>query len=95
MTEHTETLEFRKDCAEFQEQLPELFESGSVVGDHPHLQTCNDCRSLVRDLEYIAAQAGNLFNTAEPKDSLWDKIALEIEHQGGTSGAAAGSAKSS
>jgi hypothetical protein len=44
-------------CGEFQGQLVELVSSGSDVERHPHLQTCERCRTLVRDLESIAEAA--------------------------------------
>ena len=44
-----------RDCDEFQQQLPELFDSEQDLSAHAHLQTCKNCSALVRDLEYIAA----------------------------------------
>ncbi len=37
-------------CAEFQDALPELFESQADLGGHEHLKTCENCAALVRDL---------------------------------------------
>ena len=77
--------------AEFEEYLPELFESGggSISSDprfanffaaHP------DCAALVRDLEIIAEQAKSLFEPAgdeaggpEPSDAVWSNIASKLK----------------
>lgn len=73
-------------CAEFQEQLPELFASGSNgIPDDPifqaHLDTCDNCSALVRDLQYIASEARRIFDhTEEPSDNLWDKISAKMTH---------------
>ncbi len=67
-------------CAEFQEQLPDMFaSSGAGYIDDPdlleHLKTCDNCSALVRDLQYIADQAKQLLQpTHEPSDSVWKKI---------------------
>ena len=72
-------------CAEFQEQLPELFASGS--GSNPsdpilkkHLDTCDNCSALVRDLQYIADQARMLLEPAEeePSDAVWSSIQTKL-----------------
>ena len=31
------------ECNEFQQQLPEFFDSGADLLDHPHLETCETC----------------------------------------------------
>ena len=46
-------------CLEFQEQLAELLDIGADLENHPHLQQCDCCRALVRDLETIAKFAGH------------------------------------
>jgi len=94
MTDSSKPLEFRSSgCAEFQEQLPELFEAGATVSNHPHLQTCKNCSSLVRDLEYIAEQAKHLLDPAEPSDTLWENIKLAIHQEETSSSDAAGRTK--
>ncbi len=74
-----------RDCDEFQQQLPELFDSEQDLLDHPHLQTCKNCSALVRDLEYIAAQAKLLLPIHDPSPAVWDNIqhALARESKGG------------
>lgn len=75
-------------CSEFQEKLPDLFAAGNgeLPDDaalHEHLQTCENCAALVRDLQYIAEQASLLLQPVEeePSDNVWKKIkeSLEIE----------------
>jgi len=80
-------------CAEFQEKLPELFASGTGgVPQNPeyqaHLDTCENCSALVRDLQYIAEQARMLLEPAEddPSPAVWSGIQdkLRSEHEEGT-----------
>ena len=66
-------------CAEFQQQLPDLFAAGNEGVADPtlteHLKTCENCSALVRDLQYIADQARQLLEpTHEPSDNVWKKI---------------------
>jgi hypothetical protein len=82
-------------CAEFQENLPDLFASGgNGTPEDPdlleHLKTCDNCSALVRDLQYIADQASLLLQpTLEPSDEVWKRIqeglnsesAEDIEHR--------------
>ncbi len=77
-------------CAEFQEQLPELFASGHGSSpDDPvlkhHLDTCENCSALVRDLQYIADQARMLLEPAEeePSDNVWTSIQSKLKSEGG------------
>jgi hypothetical protein len=61
-------------CAEFQEQLPELFESGVDLKEQEHLKTCEQCSALVSDLEYIAQQAKLLLPIHDPSPAVWENI---------------------
>ena len=74
-----------QDCDGFQRQLPELFDSEQDLSAHAHLQTCKNCSALVRDLEYIAAQAKLLLPIHDPSPAVWDNIqhALSSEAKGG------------
>ena len=63
-----------KDCSEFQEQLPGLFDSGADLVEDPHVKTCENCAALVRDLEYIAAQAKLLLPLHDPSPAVWENI---------------------
>jgi hypothetical protein len=75
-------------CAEFQENLPDLFASGNEgVLENPalteHLRTCENCSALVRDLRYIAEQASLLLQpTHEPSDDVWKKIQESMASEG-------------
>lgn len=70
----------RLSCAEFQAQLPELISSGDTAANDPHLQSCENCRALLRDLETIAEAARQLFPIEEPPDELWPQIETAIWH---------------
>jgi hypothetical protein len=72
-------------CAEFQERLPELFESGEDLDKDEHLQTCDNCSALVQDLEYIAQQAKLLLPIHDPSPEVWDNIQTALKKE--TSGA--------
>jgi hypothetical protein len=61
-------------CAEFQERLPELFEEQVDLSQDEHLQHCENCAALVRDLEYIAQQAKLLLPIHDPSPAVWDTI---------------------
>jgi hypothetical protein len=70
-SKHTHTP---RDCDEFQRQLPDFFDSEQDLLDHAHLQSCENCSALVRDLEYIAAQAKLLLPIHDPSPAVWDNI---------------------
>ena len=63
-----------QDCHSFQAQLPELFDTDAGLISHPHLANCKDCAALVRDLEYIAAQAKLLLPLHDPSPAVWNNI---------------------
>ncbi len=76
--------------AEFEEYLPELFESGGgKISENPRFtnffKTNPTCAALVRDLETIAEQAKSLFEPIdeesgpEPSDSVWSNIASKMK----------------
>jgi hypothetical protein len=71
-------------CQEFQAQLADLVGSGADVSAHPHLQTCENCRALLADLETIAEAARQLLPIEQPKEDLWDRIELAIKKDEGT-----------
>ena len=65
-------------CTEFQDALPELFESQSDLSAHEHLKSCENCAALVRDLNYIASQARLLLPIHDPSPAVWDHIQQAI-----------------
>jgi hypothetical protein len=75
-------------CAEFQAQLPDLIGSGADAKAHPHIQSCENCRKLLSDLETIAEAARQLLPIVEPPDDLWEHIesAIKSEEEGDTDG---------
>lgn len=81
----TQNLDIPISCAEFQEHLPELFANADGVPNDPtlqqHLDTCDNCSTLVRDLQYIADQARLLLEPAEedPSDAVWSNIQSKME----------------
>jgi hypothetical protein len=78
MTVETKVAKPIQTCEEFQDQLPELFESREDLQDQDHLATCEKCAELVRDLKYIAQQAGLLLPLRDPSPAVWDNIARKI-----------------
>ncbi|HEX5235150.1 MAG TPA: hypothetical protein VFW25_07475 [Silvibacterium sp.] len=70
------------DCAEFQDRLPELFESGNDLSKEEHLKGCENCAALVRDLEYIAQQAKLLLPLHDPSPNVWSNIQSAIQNNG-------------
>ncbi len=68
-------------CAEFQEALPELFESHKDLTTDEHLKTCENCAALVRDLEYIAQQAKLLLPIHDPSPGVWENIQSAIQRE--------------
>ena len=76
-------------CAEFQDQLPELFESGADLKEQEHLKTCEQCSAMVSDLEYIAQQAKLLLPIHDPSPAVWENIqtTLSSEKHNSNSGA--------
>lgn len=71
------------DCAEFQDRLPELFESGKDLSNEEHLKSCENCAALVRDLEYIAQQAKLLLPLRDPSPDVWNNIQSAIQRDAG------------
>jgi hypothetical protein len=65
-------------CADFQEKIPELFETHQDLNNEEHLKTCENCSALVRDLEYIAQQAKLLMPIHDPSPGVWDNIQSAI-----------------
>ncbi len=69
------------DCATFQDGLPGLFESEEDVNAQPHLQTCENCRALVQELQYIAEQAKILLPLHDPSPAVWENIQSAIKKE--------------
>lgn len=68
------------ECVKFQASMPERIGAGEDLQTDPHMLTCERCRSLVRELEYIAEAARQLIPIEEePRDELWANIRMAIE----------------
>lgn len=87
------TMDKTMTCAEFQGKLPELFEAQADFGAEEHLKSCENCASLVRDLEYIASQAKLLLPIHDPSPAVWNNIQAAIRETGNSGGAAPHGAK--
>lgn len=72
-------------CHTFQARLPELFETDVSLHDQPHLAHCAACSALVRDLEYIAAQAKLLLPMHDPSPVVWENIQSALAKPGSRS----------
>ena len=79
-------------CAEFQATIPDLFEAHADFGVQEHIKSCENCAALVRDLEYIAAQARLLLPIHDPSPAVWDNIqqAIRKDAQAGSPPSSAG-----
>lgn len=69
-------------CQQFQETLPFIIESGGGGDDESHLQECESCASLVRDLRYIAEQAKLLLPMHDPNPRVWNNIEQSLQREG-------------
>ena len=69
-------------CQQFQETLPYIIESGGGGDDESHLQECESCASLVRDLRYIAEQAKLLLPMHDPNPRVWNNIEQSLQREG-------------
>lgn len=74
-------------CGEFQAQLSELIASGADTSQHPHVLSCELCRTFLAELESIAAAARELFPIEDPSERVWEQIqsAIQVEEEGKTS----------
>lgn len=73
-------------CAEFQARMPELFEMKADFSREEHLEHCENCAELVRDLNYIAQQAGLLMPIHDPGPAVWENIRLAMHTGDGDAG---------
>src|SRR5437588_1329325 len=69
-------------CTEFQEVLPHIIESGGDADQDAHLQGCDSCAALVRDLRYIAEQAKLLLPMHDPNPRVWNNIEQSLHREG-------------
>jgi hypothetical protein len=69
-------------CAEFQEALPYIIDSGGDAEHKAHLESCAVCSDLVSDLKYIAEQAKMLVPMEDPPKRVWNGIQRSLEREG-------------
>jgi hypothetical protein len=69
-------------CAEYQEALPYIIDSGGDKEHQAHLAGCSVCSDLVADLKYIADQAKLLVPMEEPPKRVWNGIQRSLEREG-------------
>lgn len=69
-------------CAEFQNALPYIIDSGGNPEHEEHLRSCPVCHDLVQDLRYIAEQAKLLVPMEDPPQRVWDGIQRSLEREG-------------
>jgi predicted anti-sigma-YlaC factor YlaD len=74
-----------QDCAQFQERMPDLFGSETDFSKEEHLENCENCAELVRDLNYIAQQAKLLMPIHDPAPAVWDHIRDALQASEGES----------
>jgi len=72
----------KMNCQRFQETLPYIIESGGGGEDESHLQECESCAALVRDLRYIAEQAKLLLPMHDPNPRVWNNIEQSLQREG-------------
>ncbi|MGC2744119.1 MAG: hypothetical protein WA672_13075 [Candidatus Angelobacter sp.] len=72
----------KMNCQQFQETLPYIIEHGGGGEDESHLQECESCASLVRDLRYIAEQAKLLLPMHDPNPRVWNNIEQSLHREG-------------
>lgn len=72
----------KMNCTEFQEVLPHIIESGGNAQQEAHLQSCDSCAALVRDLKYIAEQAKLLLPMYDPNPRVWKNIEESLQREG-------------
>ena len=69
-------------CAEFQNELPLIIDSGGTQEHQRHLESCDICRDLVNDLRYIADQAKLLVSMDDPSPRVWTGIEAKLKQEG-------------
>lgn len=83
MTVETRVVKPVQTCSEFQAELPELAASGEEFRGMDHLETCEKCSELVRELEYIVQQAKLLLPLRDPSPEVWNNIQKKISTDAG------------
>jgi len=69
-------------CAEFQYQLPDLFEEGGSPELQAHLKGCAICSGLATNLQTIVGEARMLQASHEPSPRVWNSIEIALRKEG-------------
>ena len=69
-------------CTEFQNDLPLIIDNGGSAEHKQHLESCEICRDLVKDLRYIADQAKLLVSMDDPSPRVWEGIEEKLKQEG-------------
>ena len=83
MTADTKVAKAAMTCSEFQDRLPELYESGEELNGLDHLQTCENCAALVSDLNAIVDAAKIMLPLHDPDPSVWRNIQSKLQDSSG------------
>lgn len=68
------------ECVAFQAGMADRIGAGEDLQSDPHLATCERCRALLAELEFIVEFAKQVMPVEqEPRDDLWSQIQLAIE----------------
>jgi hypothetical protein len=68
------------ECAVFQASMAQRIGAGEDLQADPHLASCERCRALLAELEFIVEFAKQVMPVEqEPRDELWSQIQLAIE----------------
>jgi len=69
-------------CAEFQELLPEILDSGETAEVKVHVRSCEECSGLYEELKDISQAALSLRAGEEPNQRVWNSIEIALRQEG-------------
>ncbi len=69
-------------CAEFQELLPEILDSGETSESKVHAHSCKECSELYAELREISQAALLLRGVEEPNLRVWNSIEITLRQEG-------------
>ncbi len=69
-------------CAELQQDLPDILESGGTAEQQAHLKYCSNCADLLSDLNAISEQARLLQGFEEPSPRVWNSLEIALRQEG-------------
>jgi predicted anti-sigma-YlaC factor YlaD len=83
---NVKTQPSENECAEFQALMPERIGAGEDLMTYEHMQMCERCPALLRDLEAIAEAAAIFMKMrdeeeSEPPDKVWIQIQQALKQE--------------